>query len=62
MVQVLQARFLVCWVLNLDWVGFWQNDRVRWYGIYNGPDNECVGKVQLFLHYTMMSSENSTKV
>ncbi|XP_024364609.1 uncharacterized protein [Physcomitrium patens] len=37
------------------------NDRVRWYGIYNLGEHDCVGKVQLFLHYTTESNEFSTK-
>ncbi|KAG0598827.1 hypothetical protein M758_12G103500 [Ceratodon purpureus] len=37
------------------------NERVRWYGIYSGGENECVGKVQLFLHHTTVSPESASK-
>lgn len=40
-----------------------QSDRVRWYNIYSEPEHECVGKVQLFLSYTVTSGEvDSAKV
>ncbi|KAG0617027.1 hypothetical protein M758_5G159800 [Ceratodon purpureus] len=33
------------------------SDRVRWYNLYSGPEHELVGKVQLFLSYTITSGE-----
>ncbi|KAJ7547018.1 hypothetical protein O6H91_08G065300 [Diphasiastrum complanatum] len=32
-------------------------DRVRWWSVYREPEHECVGKVQLFISYTMTSGE-----
>ncbi|XP_024531111.1 uncharacterized protein LOC9632175 [Selaginella moellendorffii] len=33
------------------------SERVRWWPIYNEPDHECVGKLQLFISYVTTSSE-----
>lgn len=39
-----------------------QNDRIRWWPIYH-DDQECVGKIQLFIGSTIISDEtNNIKV
>lgn len=66
MLQYLQYPLRSCFIIINEmfaYCGIAQNDRVRWYNIYSGSEHELVGKVQLFLSYTVTSGEvDSAKV
>lgn len=36
-----------------------QGDKLRWWPIYNEPDHELVGRIQLLIHYSTSLDENS---
>lgn len=36
-----------------------QNDKLRWWSIYQEPEHELVGRIQLFINYSTSLDENS---
>ncbi|KAI3751766.1 hypothetical protein L2E82_22857 [Cichorium intybus] len=38
-----------------------QNDKLRWWSIYQEPEHELVGKIQLYINYTTSLDDNNLK-
>lgn len=47
-------------VVQLSSINDDPNDHIRWWPVFNDPDHECVGKVQLFISYSANPSEASS--
>lgn len=39
-----------------------QGEKLRWWSIYQEPEHELVGKVQLYINYSTSLDENNLKV